>query len=128
MRSCEVRLAALSRSDRLHEVVERWIKRTRAPRCMEQVGQVVGLIKEKDPMRRFDGYTDETATKKKIARDLFHKGDSYFLSGDLMKQVLSKLAISPMLDPCIMYWAFIHPPTHPSTNPPTHPSIDPLIH
>ena len=52
-----------------------------------EVGQVLGLIKEGDPMRRFDGYTDRAATEKKVARGVFAAGDRYFLSGDLMRQV-----------------------------------------
>lgn len=40
--------------------------------CMEckagEVGQILGLINDKDPSRRFDGYTDKAATLKKVER------------------------------------------------------------
>lgn len=34
----------------------------------------------------FEGYTNKEATEKKIARDVFKKGDSYFRSGDLVRR------------------------------------------
>ena len=34
-----------------------------------------------DPLREFDGYVDKGATSKKIARNVFTKGDSAFLTG-----------------------------------------------
>ena len=34
--------------------------------CAGEVGQVLGLIDDRDPSRRFDGYTDADATKKKV--------------------------------------------------------------
>lgn len=37
-----------------------------------------------DPSQRFDGYLNPLETKKKIAHDVFKKGDSAFLSGDLV--------------------------------------------
>uniref|UniRef100_A0A8B9GV13 Long-chain-fatty-acid--CoA ligase n=1 Tax=Astyanax mexicanus TaxID=7994 RepID=A0A8B9GV13_ASTMX len=43
-------------------------------------GQLVGRIKQNDPLRRFDGYVNETATNKKIAHSVFKKGDSAYLS------------------------------------------------
>jgi acyl-coenzyme A synthetase/AMP-(fatty) acid ligase len=43
-------------------------------------------VNNKDPIYRFDGYTDETATNKKILRDVFVKGDMYFNSGDLLRR------------------------------------------
>jgi len=58
-------------------------------RCIQckpgEVGQLIGLIKQNDPLRRFDGYTDEKATKKKILKDVFKKGDMWFATGDLIK-------------------------------------------
>jgi len=51
-----------------------------------EVGHLVGLIKNDDPTRRFDGYSDKKATEKKILRDVFKKGDQWFASGDLMKR------------------------------------------
>ncbi len=34
---------------------------------------------------RFEGYTNESATEKKVLRDAFVKGDAYFRSGDLLR-------------------------------------------
>ena len=47
-------------------------------------GEMLGLIKDDDPTTKFQGYTDEKASAKKIARDVFVKGDQYFRTGDLL--------------------------------------------
>uniref|UniRef100_A0A8C9QVD9 Very long-chain fatty acid transport protein n=1 Tax=Scleropages formosus TaxID=113540 RepID=A0A8C9QVD9_SCLFO len=47
-------------------------------------GQLVGRIVQSDPLRRFDGYVNQTATNKKISHDVFKKGDSAYLSGDVL--------------------------------------------
>ncbi|XP_061080046.1 long-chain fatty acid transport protein 1a [Conger conger] len=47
-------------------------------------GLLVGRINQQDPLRRFDGYASQDATNKKIARDVFKKGDSAYLSGDVL--------------------------------------------
>ncbi|XP_063792694.1 long-chain fatty acid transport protein 4 [Pseudophryne corroboree] len=47
-------------------------------------GQLVGRIIQSDPLRRFDGYVNETATSKKIARNVFKSGDMAYLSGDVL--------------------------------------------
>lgn len=47
-------------------------------------GEFVGKIISSDPLRQFDGYVNQSATKKKIVRDCFRKGDMAFLSGDLL--------------------------------------------
>jgi hypothetical protein len=49
-------------------------------------GELVGKIVKGTPMREFDGYASEKDTKKKIAYNVFKKGDCYFLTGQLMKQ------------------------------------------
>ncbi|CAM9226577.1 unnamed protein product [Ascophyllum nodosum] len=59
-------------------------------RCIKcgpgEVGQVVGLINDHDPSRRFDGYTDAAASSKKIVRHVVRPGDIYFASGDLLRK------------------------------------------
>eukprot|EP01097_Dermamoeba_algensis_P010533 TRINITY_DN7847_c0_g1_i1.p1 TRINITY_DN7847_c0_g1~~TRINITY_DN7847_c0_g1_i1.p1 ORF type:complete len:632 (-),score=97.89 TRINITY_DN7847_c0_g1_i1:169-2064(-) len=50
-----------------------------------EAGELVGLVKESDPVSYFRGYTDSRATEKKIIRNVFKKGDCYFRTGDLMK-------------------------------------------
>uniref|UniRef100_A0A8C4IK34 Arachidonate--CoA ligase n=1 Tax=Dicentrarchus labrax TaxID=13489 RepID=A0A8C4IK34_DICLA len=47
-------------------------------------GQLVGRIIQNDPLRRFDGYVNQSATSKKIASSVFKKGDSAYLSGDVL--------------------------------------------
>ncbi|OBS76598.1 hypothetical protein A6R68_16969 [Neotoma lepida] len=47
-------------------------------------GLLVGQINQQDPLRRFDGYVSDSATSKKIAHSVFHKGDSAYLSGDVL--------------------------------------------
>ena len=47
-----------------------------------EAGQAVGTIDDK--MRKFDGYTNKEATKKKITNDIFTKGDSAYLTGDML--------------------------------------------
>merc|ERR1712071_253006 len=47
-------------------------------------GMFVGKIVNNDPIRDFHGYADKSATKKKVARDVFKRGDAAFLSGDIL--------------------------------------------
>ncbi|XP_054859660.1 long-chain fatty acid transport protein 1 [Eublepharis macularius] len=47
-------------------------------------GLLVGRINQEDPLRRFDGYVNESATNKKIAYNVFKKGDQAYLSGDVL--------------------------------------------
>ncbi len=49
-------------------------------------GELLGKINPKKVSARFDGYVDPEATKKKIAADVFEKGDAYFRTGDLLKR------------------------------------------
>lgn len=44
-------------------------------------GQLVGRIVQQDPLRRFDGYVNQGANNKKIAKDVFKKGDQAYLTG-----------------------------------------------
>jgi len=50
--------------------------------CIEcapgEAGELLGVINvEKNPFTKFEGYADESATKKKILTDVFVKGDKY---------------------------------------------------
>uniref|UniRef100_A0A8C2HGE4 Arachidonate--CoA ligase n=1 Tax=Cyprinus carpio TaxID=7962 RepID=A0A8C2HGE4_CYPCA len=47
-------------------------------------GLLVGRINQEDPLRRFDGYASQDATRKKIAYNVFKKNDSAYLSGDVL--------------------------------------------
>ena len=59
--------------------------------CVEcapgEVGELIGKIpaREDATQGRFEGYTSEAATKRKILRDAFETGDSWFLTGDLLR-------------------------------------------
>ena len=45
---------------------------------------LVGKIITDSITQRFDGYADDTSTKKKIAYDVFKRGDSVFMTGKAM--------------------------------------------
>ncbi|XP_076237411.1 fatty acid transport protein 1 [Calliopsis andreniformis] len=47
-------------------------------------GVFVGKIIPSNPSRAFLGYVDQKASEKKIVRDVFKKGDSAFISGDIL--------------------------------------------
>lgn len=47
-------------------------------------GIMIGRIKTNNPYQDFTGYSDKKASEKKIIRDVFKKGDSYFSSGDIL--------------------------------------------
>lgn len=49
-----------------------------------QPGLLLGKI---TPLTAFEGYTNKEATEKKILRNVFKRGDSWFNTGDLMKTV-----------------------------------------
>jgi fatty-acyl-CoA synthase len=55
-------------------------------RCApNETGEAIGRISS-DAGARFDGYTDDAATEKKILRDVFERGDVWFRTGDLMRR------------------------------------------
>ena len=39
-----------------------------------------------DPVHQFDGYLDKESTERKMAHDIFNKGDTVFRSGDILIQ------------------------------------------
>jgi len=47
-------------------------------------GVFIGKILPNNPSRAFLGYVDEEASKKKVVHDVFCRGDSAFLSGDIL--------------------------------------------
>ncbi|CAL8118521.1 unnamed protein product [Orchesella dallaii] len=49
-----------------------------------EVGEMIGVIVRGDPLREFDGYTDEDASHSKIAHNVLSKGDTVFRTGDLI--------------------------------------------
>ncbi|MFA2948373.1 long-chain-acyl-CoA synthetase [Acinetobacter pittii] len=57
-----------------------WCKKVKAG----EVGLLVGKITSRSP---FDGYTDPEKNKSVIMQDVFKKGDSYFNTGDLVRNI-----------------------------------------
>ena len=61
-------------------------------RCMscatEEAGEAIGRIAtlHQPGPGRFEGYTDEYATKRKVLSDVFEVGDRWFRTGDLMRR------------------------------------------
>ena len=54
----------------------------------EEVGELISEIVD-DPLKpsqRFEGYADESATERKILRNVFRQGDHWFRTGDLMRR------------------------------------------
>ena len=52
----------------------------------DEIGEMIGEIRNDDPRFRFEGYETKEATNKKILRNVFRKGDAWFRTGDLMKR------------------------------------------
>ncbi len=63
-----------------------------------QPGELVAKIDRGNPVRDFHGYADARDTEKKIARDVFRKGDACFRSGDLLQ--MDDLGFVYFLDRC----------------------------
>jgi fatty-acyl-CoA synthase len=58
-------------------------------RCAaNEVGEAVGLMPETGGERagRFEGYADQEASNRKVLRDVFKAGDSWYRTGDLMRR------------------------------------------
>jgi fatty-acyl-CoA synthase len=58
-------------------------------RCStNEVGEAIGKIADdgSGPTGRFEGYTDEAASQRKVLRNVFAAGDSWYQTGDLMRR------------------------------------------
>jgi fatty-acyl-CoA synthase len=58
-------------------------------RCApDETGEAIGklLIDGANVGGRFEGYTDDSASERKILRDVFEPGDAWFRTGDLMRR------------------------------------------
>lgn len=53
---------------------------------INEPGMFIGLIKEGNASREFNGYLDREASMKKIIENVFVKGDKAFVTGDLLIQ------------------------------------------
>ncbi|XP_059473043.1 long-chain fatty acid transport protein 1-like [Neocloeon triangulifer] len=47
-------------------------------------GMIIGKIKDSEASRQYHGYVDKSDSAKKVAHDVFEKGDKYFMSGDIL--------------------------------------------
>ena len=58
-------------------------------RCApHEVGEAIGrlLLDSSNVGSRFEGYTSEVASEKKILRNVFEPGDAWYRTGDLMQK------------------------------------------
>lgn len=66
--------------------------RDESGRCIKcepgEPGEAIGRISKDTnaPMAQFEGYTDGEATRKKLLRDVFEKGDVWYRTGDLLSR------------------------------------------
>ncbi|MFI5315087.1 MAG: long-chain-acyl-CoA synthetase [Myxococcota bacterium] len=53
-----------------------------------EVGELIGAMPRRagDTRGRFEGYTSKEATERKVLRNAFEEGDSFFRTGDLLKR------------------------------------------
>ncbi|HUL47807.1 MAG TPA: long-chain-acyl-CoA synthetase [Steroidobacteraceae bacterium] len=51
-----------------------------------EAGEAIGQILDTDGATRFEGYADSEASGKKVLRDVFAAGDSWYRTGDLMRR------------------------------------------
>lgn len=56
------------------------------PAATNEPGMLLVEIDGRNPLSRFDGYTDARATEAKILRNVLRNGDAWFCSGDLMRE------------------------------------------
>ena len=52
----------------------------------DEPGELISRISEKSALGRFEGYTNQQASSKKIMRDVFAPGDAWYRTGDLLKR------------------------------------------
>ena len=72
----------IARFDVVEESVIRGEDGFCTPAEVDEPGELLMKI---NATQRFEGYTNEEASKKKILTDVFEKGDAYFRSGDLLR-------------------------------------------
>ena len=55
---------------------------------VDEAGEAIGQLPQASDVsaRRFDGYTDQAASERKMLRDVFVKGDQWFRTGDLLRK------------------------------------------
>lgn len=87
-KNCTVGLATAPAKIVVYDVANDEIVKNQSGYCIEKpVGEPGLLLIEITGKSQFEGYTNEDASAKKIMRNVFAEGDSYFNTGDLMKIV-----------------------------------------
>jgi len=58
------------------------------PCAADEIGEAIGPLRQGSVhvASRFEGYTDEQASNKKVIRNVFKSGDAWFRTGDLMRK------------------------------------------
>jgi fatty-acyl-CoA synthase len=51
-----------------------------------EVGEAIGQVARESAVSHFEGYTDAEASGRKLLRDVFAPGDTWYRTGDLMRQ------------------------------------------
>ena len=52
---------------------------------IDEPGELIGEVNNRNLVTRFDGYEDRVATEKKLLHDVFVSGDTYYSSGDTLR-------------------------------------------
>jgi fatty-acyl-CoA synthase len=99
--NCEGRAGAIGRippflAHRVPVALVKFDLETQAPardpdgRCVRcaphEAGEALGQILSENGATRFEGYTDDAASAQKTLRDVFAPGDTWYRTGDLMRQ------------------------------------------
>ena len=99
--NCEGRVGAIGRippflAHRMPVALVRYDADAAAPardgqgRCLpcaaNEVGEAIGQILDTGGPSRFEGYADPEASRGKILRDVFARGDAWYRTGDLMRR------------------------------------------
>ena len=59
----------------------------RCVRCRAgEVGEAIGQVAQESAVSHFEGYTDAESSGRKLLRDVFAPGDTWYRTGDLMRQ------------------------------------------
>lgn len=87
-KDCTVGLSTAPVKLAKYDVANDELVRTPEGRCIEvEKGEPGLLLIEVTEKSKFEGYTDDEASQKKLVKDAFAEGDLYFNSGDLMRTV-----------------------------------------
>ncbi len=52
----------------------------------DEPGMLISQVQQLNPFSRFEGYTDQVATRKKMLTHVFEEGDQWFITGDILRR------------------------------------------